>query len=244
MSVERQIQTVLLDMGGVILQMAGGHGFPHSRLDYRGRQALLRAIGRNRSGVTLEDLGSVLFDPWVRDYEKREETGVEANWTPHLDRLRQRWSVEQSDVQLLETWFRPYGEQLIPIEGVGEVLQELRASGLRLALVSNVPLPGELYAAVLERYGLAAAFETLCFSYDHGTRKPSPALLRLALKTTGSDAAAAVMVGDRRERDIAAGRFAGTRTVWIRGADEGGPAADATLDGLSGLPELLRSWQR
>ena len=39
-------KAVLLDMGGVILRMAGGHGFPQTRLDFRGRQAMLQALGR------------------------------------------------------------------------------------------------------------------------------------------------------------------------------------------------------
>ena len=97
-----------------------------------------------------------------------------------------------------------------------------------------------LLGPVLERHGIRAAFDCLCFSYDKGSRKPSPALLRMAMAEIEVAPAAAVMVGDRRERDIAAGRLAGTRTVWIHGADDGGPEADATIDSLAELPDLLR----
>ena len=107
-----------------------------------------------------------------------------------------------------------------------------------------MPLPGELYAEVLDRYGLEAPFDTLCFSYDQGSRKPSPALLRLAMTESDRSPLPTVMVGDRRERDIAAGQFAGTDTVWIRSADQGGPEADATIGSLTELPDLLDRWQR
>lgn len=238
------IQTVLLDMGGVILRMAGGHGFPHSRLDFRGRQAVVQAMARAGGKVTLEDLESLIFGPWHAEYERREESGVEADWSPHLARLRSKSGGTLSDQQLLKAWFRPYGEHLVPTAGALQTLEEIRDMGLHLGLVSNVPLPGELYREVLARHGLESPFDTLCFSYDKGSRKPSPALLRLAMKEIGCESQTAIMVGDRRERDIAAGRFAGTATVWIRSADHGGPEADATIGSLTELPDLLRRWQR
>ena len=237
-------KAVLLDMGGVILRMADGHGFPHARLDWRGRQALLQAMGRGTRKVTLDDLEALVFAPWRAAYDRREETGVEADWSPHLERLRARSGSGSSDRQLLAAWFRPYGEQLVPTEGARETLEEIRGLGLRLALVSNVPLPGELYAEVLERHGLAAPFDSLCFSYDRGTRKPSPALLRLAMSELGEPPSTCVMVGDRRERDIIAGQIAGTRTVWIRSTDGGGVDPDATISTVRQLPDLLRQWQR
>lgn len=237
-------EVVLLDMGGVILRMAGGHGFPHSRLDWRGREALLHTLGKARKRISQDDLERLVFGPWHQQYQRREETGIEADWSPHLQRLRAATGSAVDDQELLAAWFRPYGEQLVPTAGAQQALTEIANLGLRLALVSNVPLPGTLYLGVLERYGLARFFESTCFSYDRGTRKPSPALLRLAMSELGAEPACAVMVGDRRERDITAGQIAGTRTVWIRSTDGGGPPADATVSGLSELPEVLRRWRR
>lgn len=238
------IQAVLLDMGGVILTMAGGHGFPFSRLDFRGRQALLQALTRTGGKARLEDLESLVFGPWHPAYERREEAGVEADWSPHLERLRSRRGGTAADLELLAAWFRPYGEQLLAMEGSRRALAELRDLGVRLALVSNVPLPGELYSRVLERHGLLEFFEARCFSYDEGSRKPSPALLRLAMTRIEADADFTLMVGDRRERDIAAGRFAGTGTVWIRSSDHGGPEPDLVLDSIRDLPDAVRRWRR
>jgi len=50
------------------------------------------------------------------------------------------------------------------------------------------------------------------------------------------------MVGDRRDRDIAAGRSAGIATVWIRGEFDDGPVADIDIGSLAELPGLLQSW--
>ncbi|MGH9464874.1 MAG: HAD family hydrolase, partial [Thermoanaerobaculia bacterium] len=111
--------------------------------------------------------------------------------------------------------------------------------GLRLAVCSNVPLPGILYRRLLVRHRLAEPIESFHFSYDEGSRKPSPAMLRAALKALEVAPAQAVMVGDRRSTDVAAGRAAGTRTVWIRSEDGGGPQAEHTIRGIAELPALL-----
>ena len=118
-------------------------------------------------------------------------------------------------------------------------MQGLGDTGMGLALVSNVPLPGDLYREVLEQWGLLSRFDGCWFSYDCGSRKPSPAMLRRALAALSTPPEEAVMVGDRRDRDVAAGRSAGVRTVWIESDDGGGPDADVTLADLSDLANLL-----
>ncbi len=236
------LKGVLLDMGGVVLEMAGARGFPIERLDWRGREALLRLIRAEGGKLSREDLEKLLFTPWRLDYQRRVEMGREAAWEPHLKRLRRAAGITTPDLQLLEAWFRPYGERLQPISGAAEAMDRLCAAGLKLALVSNVPLPGALYEQVLRRHDLLESFEARRVSYDCDTRKPSPALLRTALEDLGFDRQESVMVGDRRDRDIGAGRAAGVATVWIRSETGDGPDADAEIGSLAELPTLLRSW--
>ena len=140
---------------------------------------------------------------------------------------------------MLGAWFRPYGEMLVAFDGAADTLRELRRRGLRVGLVSNVPMPGVLYRKILERDGLAESIETFHFSYDDGHRKPSPAMIRHALTALDITPEAALMVGDRRESDIASGRAAGVTTVWLRREDAGGPSPDHTIDELSELPALI-----
>ncbi len=106
--------------------------------------------------------------------------------------------------------------------------------------MSNVPLPGTLYRGVLERLGLAPCFDSLHFSYDEGSRKPSPGMLRRALAALDTPPASALMVGDRRAVDVAAGRLAGTATAWVRGPFRDGPRADLEVDSLAELPAMVR----
>jgi HAD superfamily hydrolase (TIGR01549 family) len=115
----------------------------------------------------------------------------------------------------------------------------LADEGLKLALVSNVPLPGALYRKILSRHGLESLFDCFQFSYDSGHRKPSPFMLRAALSEIGVPASQAVMVGDRRASDVAAGRAAGMATVWIESEHAVGPRPDRTVGSIRELPTVV-----
>jgi HAD superfamily hydrolase (TIGR01509 family) len=250
-AVIRGVRAVLLDMGGVLLDVANEVGLPEGKWDYRGRQALLHKIrgvgGRGRGGggggMVAEDVDRLLFSPWRAQYERRYETQREARWEPHLRRLRAAAAIRTRNLTLLTAWFGPYCEAVRPIPGALDAVRQLRAMGLRLALISNVALPGALYARLLEREGFFPHFERLFFSYDEGSRKPSPVMLRRALEALGVGAHEAVMVGDRRSSDIAAGRAAQVATVWLRSRDKTGPKPDHEIDELSELPALLQGWR-
>lgn len=238
------IEAVLLDMGGVLLSLDNARGLPDSRQDWRGREALLRVVRERGGRLRRDDLETVLFAPWRAEYARRYELGREARWEPHLAALRRKAGIRLRDLTLLGAWFRPYGEGLAPLPGAGAALHALREGGLRLALCSNVPLPGALYRELLERHDLAAPIESFHFSYDEGTRKPSPQMLRSALAALGVAAERALMVGDRRNSDVAAGRAAGVTTVWVRSEDGGGPEADHAIESLADLPGLVDHLRR
>jgi HAD superfamily hydrolase (TIGR01509 family) len=233
------IRAVLLDMGGVLLSLGPEGGLPESRFDWRGREALVRLLEARGGAASLEELEHLLFAPWRAEYEQRYEMGREARWEPHLRRLRRRAGVRLRDLTMLAAWFRPYGDQLRALPGAGAALATLRDRGVRLAVCSNVPLPGALYRRLLVREGLAEGIQSFHFSYDEGSRKPSPAMLRAALAGLGVQPRDGLMVGDRRSTDVAAGRAAGLRTVWIRSEDGGGPQPDHTIRGIGELPALL-----
>ena len=121
--------------------------------------------------------------------------------------------------------------------------EQLRERGLRLAVVSNVALPGEHYERVLRREGFLHLLQHRFWSYDQRSRKPSPAMVRSALQALGVEAAEAVFVGDRRSTDVAAGLAAGVRTVWLRSKHHAGPKPDVEIESIRELPAVLERWR-
>lgn len=231
-------RVLLLDMGGVLLDLGGANGLPEGREDWRGRQALLSLVRERGGRCEQEDLERWLFTPWRAEYQRRYERLHEARWEPHMSRMRRESGARGRTLDFLQAWFEPFADTARLLPGVRGALASL-AARTRLGLVSNVPLPGVLYRRILSREGVARHFDDLRFSYDEGSRKPSPAMLRSALVALGVRPREAWMVGDRRSSDVAAGRSAGVHTVWIASSFREGPAPDATIASLAELPGLL-----
>ena len=93
-----------------------------------------------------------------------------------------------------------------------EVLKELKDSGKHLALITTSER--RMVMPVLEKYNLAALFETIITDDDieKAERKPNPKPLLMALERMGGTPDRAIMVGDR-DKDIVGGRNAGTDSV-------------------------------
>lgn len=92
------------------------------------------------------------------------------------------------------------------------VLQALKASGIRSAVVSN--FTGNL-ASWLAELDLASVIDLVIDSAVVGVRKPDPAIFRLALEQLHVLPAQALMVGDNPFADIRAAAEIGMATCWL-----------------------------
>lgn len=130
---------------------------------------------------------------------------------------------------------------------VPPALEELRAAGVRLVVVSN--WDASLHG-VLEDTGLAPFLDGAVSSAEEGVAKPDPELLARALALVGARAQDAWMVGDSVDTDVRGAQAAGIRPVLVaRPGGEGlgswaagtpAPEGVPTLPSLAGLPELVR----
>lgn len=230
---------MVLDMGGVILEMGPAGGLPFGQLEVEGRASLLELVAP--SGLAQRDLDALLFGPWREGYEQRRVLGREEGFEQHLSRLAAAAGGLDTE-RLLLAYFAPYGAWLSPLPGAVEAIQRLHAEGYHLAIVSNVPLPGRCYRGVLARLGVASAFSDLRYSHDEGSRKPDPAMLRSTLAAVEIEPLAAIMVGDRKLEDVGSARALGVPAVWLESSFDQGPEPDAVIASLAALPGLLETW--
>ncbi len=103
----------------------------------------------------------------------------------------------------------------VPAEVV-PALERLRATGLRLVVVSNAN--GRLRAA-FDRIGLGGYFDAIIDSTEVGCEKPDPGIFHLALERGRSAPERTVHVGDLFHIDVAGARSAGIRGVLLDAAD-------------------------
>jgi len=95
-------------------------------------------------------------------------------------------------------------------------LGRLRASGLRLVVVSNAN--GRLRHA-FTRLGLADKVDVLFDSFEEGVEKPDPRLFRIALERSGASPETTTHVGDLYHVDVVGARAAGLQAVLIDSAN-------------------------
>jgi HAD superfamily hydrolase (TIGR01549 family) len=113
------------------------------------------------------------------------------------------------------------------------VLEELRAAGLRIGVVSNGIRDLTEFVAH-HRLDVDAIVD----SRSHGRVKPHPTIFQAALDLLGVEAAAAVMVGDSLEEDVEGARALGMRAILIDREDRH-PDVEERLTDLYGLPAAL-----
>ena len=97
-------------------------------------------------------------------------------------------------------------------EEVQPALERLRATGLKMVVVSNA---NGTVARMFERLGLARFFDRIFDSQVEGVEKPDPRFFRLALEGSGSQAETTMHVGDLYYVDVTGARSAGVRAALI-----------------------------
>jgi HAD superfamily hydrolase (TIGR01549 family) len=113
------------------------------------------------------------------------------------------------------------------------VLDELRAAGLRIGLVSNGIRDLTEFVA---HHGLA--IDAIVDSRSHGRVKPHPTIFQAAVGLLDVAPAETVMVGDSLEEDIGGARALGMRAILVDREDRH-PDVEERLRDLYGVPAAL-----
>jgi putative hydrolase of the HAD superfamily len=118
-------------------------------------------------------------------------------------------------------------------EDARPVLEDLRAHGLKLGLVSNGIRDLSLFVA-----HHALEVDAIVDSRTHGWVKPHESIFRVALERLGTDASDTVMVGDSLEEDVEGARAVGMRALLVDRHDRH-PDVPERLTDLLQLPAAL-----
>ena len=107
------------------------------------------------------------------------------------------------------------------------VLRDLKATGLRLGLISNTGMtPGATFRLFLEDEGLLGYFDALTFSDEVRLAKPSRGIFLMTLRSMNATPTEAVHVGDHMVNDVAGAKRSGLKTVWIKGVSHQEDSSD------------------
>lgn len=174
---------------------------------------------------------------WVARLSGREQSVRHV-----LKKLCLKLRLQRDEVSLARLgwlWYEPIVECASVAADVVPTLKTLRDGGLKLGVVCNTPLQGDVIDRHLELEGLLDFFPVRIYSSDVGFRKPDCRIFRSALHELNVQADETVYVGDQIKTDIGGAIKCGLRAVYRR--KSGGrecELADHTILAMSDLPGL------
>ena len=151
-----------------------------------------------------------------------------------MDRLRIHESREGLGKALETVFGDPSQRELFP--ETRPVLENLRAAGYRLGLISN---NNDLLLKVLEYHELDRLLDTVTYSQEVGAEKPAREVFEKALERAHCAPSEAVHVGDSVRADVEGARRSGLQAIWLNRRDEPSSVECLTIHSLNELPAVL-----
>lgn len=210
--------------------------------------------------LVLFDLDNTLIDRlaafrlWAAEFAAARPLGPGAvEWLVALDadgsvpmdvffgRVRERFGLAEPADELWRAYRARLPSLVTCPPAVLDGLDRLRAAGWAVGIATNGMADNQ--TGKIRRTGLAGRVDGWAISGAEGVRKPEARLFEIAAGRCGGSLEGGWMVGDDPVKDVAGGRGAGLRTIWVdRGVEaEPVPAADLVVrDVLAAVEALIR----
>ncbi len=223
-----QFKIILLDMNSTF--MFGEDRF-HAHEDFFSTYLRLGGIRLDRTAVD-----AAIRNCYAGMAGAYEDPSKVDDFPSLAEGLRNYAAVEEADLSQLEAVFTHH-----ELGGIPQVYRDclLRLSrSHKLGVVSNIWAKKAAWLAEFERAGIHNIWQTLVFSSDSRSIKPSHRLFHAA--ATAFDAALSdiVFVGDSLRVDIEPAKLFGLAAVWITSAAQQHPLADRVVPSLLALETL------
>ncbi|MBN1943775.1 MAG: HAD family hydrolase [Phycisphaerae bacterium] len=199
----RTIRAILFDLGDTLLDF-GKVDLPRlfdegAKLAYEYLRTLggtLPAFGRYRR----RHLRAIHWHEFLCRLSRREFNSLHV-----MDRLCRRMNLRLNLEQLLEVcwlWYEPLSRQGHVEGGVADLLRNFREEGLKIGMVSNTFIPGQVLDRHLSALGLLDYLPVRVYSCDVGRRKPNPRVFSEALRRMAARSDETIFVGDSPKADV------------------------------------------
>ncbi len=167
----------------------------------------------------------------MAEYSDRRLAGQEVDWDWWMERYFTILGVVDPHLAGEKT-DHGYGLWNHALEGVGKAVEQLRDSGVRVAVVSNSDgsVRGSLGTA-----GLLDLFEFVIDSHEVGVSKPNPRIFQAALDRMDLEPSKAWYVGDSVFHDVNGARAAGLSRALLVDPYGLGPGDVSTIGSVTEL---------
>ena len=153
-----------------------------------------------------------------------------------FERLDIQLSISTAEVERI-IW--EYSGEIVPIDGVAEMLAAMRRMSIRTAVISNLDFSGYLLEKRLKEMFPEHIFEFVIASSDYGVRKPHKLLFEVGVSKSGLLPAEIWYVGDKYHVDVLGSAAVGMTPVWFRGEPVALDVAPKELVVIQNYEELI-----
>lgn len=242
------LDAVIFDYGNTLVSTM----LDWQRIVPRSLEDLRQALSPALPGLDGERLGRDFL--FLRAWGKRRarERWLETRATSSLRQALALQGLSLEDEALLEAgvaaFFSAEAQAYPLIPGMPELLDSLKATGVKLGLLSNAT-SGRLVRKALAERGMLASFDQVLISEELGICKPDPALFKVLLQSLDVPVQSCAMVGDLVETDVAGAKACGMRAILVDFLDQGtpipasGPQPEALARSPGQLQALLEAWR-
>lgn len=239
------VALVIFDLGNTLVDYHGG-GFSDEEKDLIGLHRMHMVLRKRFPQLTLTALYDEFYRPWLKAQTHRSKKVREYDVRHFLGKAIDLADLTEPQYRRAMLAFHgPFIETVRGAPGALELLRDLSAKGIYLALLANSPIPGFCHDAALARIGLLSFLKTRVFSYDIGMRKPDTRLFQMLMSQADAQPSSTVMVGDSERLDLVPARSLGIHAIKFDCRIEGQSAASGnqskwlSASTLSDLRQLL-----
>ena len=220
--VPKALEVALIDVGGTLWP----NSWPVRQADGEGRRLRIIAAMPGHD----PDAVSALVDDLLRSSRPGDEARsvtTESVMMVGADELisdcltRQGLPAEPATIaRIRRAMAIPVHDRFQPLPGALELLQAIRALGLRSVIASNTYWrDADSYWDDFRKLGMAEYIDGVITSVDAGHLKPHPAVFEMAVQWAGVPADRCVVIGNREENDILPALTLGMRTILVHPDD-------------------------
>ncbi|HTJ45408.1 MAG TPA: HAD family hydrolase [Kofleriaceae bacterium] len=204
-------------------------------------QLLARRLGERGVEVRADVLDAAAPRAWDRYDAAVGRAAVP--WKVFMDALLEGARISPRDELVEWLWEEQPKRNLWrrPIAGMIEVVDAMRARGVRVGVLSNSE--GKL-AALFDEIGWGGRFDTIVDSGVEGIEKPDRRIFERAAARLGVACDALIHVGDSRPADVDGVLAVGGRAIWFgRVAEDRGEARVRIARDAAGVRDALRDFR-
>ena len=139
------------------------------------------------------------------NYLKSRITRREFNSLDLIGKMSERMGHQLTHQHMMELawmWYEPLSKCVKVEDGIVDLLRSFQRQGLKMGLVSNTFVPGEVLDRHLQMFGLLELLPLRVYSCEVGYRKPTRRIFQIAMEQAGLNAGETLFVGDSLKADI------------------------------------------